>query len=189
MLSRLSIFISSRYSHALMFALLVATSGFFWLFNFSSLPFAISNPQLVKISGGAGLLDLKFFYTAQDAYAFLTQYGEEGRELYKHFLSADFVFAFCYGLGFSMLFTRLLRALHGSESGWMKFNLLPLGVALADYSENIFILLMLNQYPENLQIIGMLAGISTLIKQLLTYCSLIFLLIGTARLLARQFKL
>ena len=79
MLKQLSQFMSEIHSPYLMYLLFVVAGGFFWLFNFSDLPLPISNPQLVKIGGGEGLLDLKFFYTAQEAYAILTQYGEAGR--------------------------------------------------------------------------------------------------------------
>lgn len=71
----------------------------------------------------------------------------------------------------------------------MKCNLLPPGIALADNSEHISVLLMLNMYPVNFQFLGMLAGISTLIKHLLTIGFLIFLLICAGRLFARQFGL
>jgi len=188
MLNRLSIYISKKYSPYRMFMLLAVTGGFFWLFNFSSLPLPISNPQLIKISGGEGLLDLKLFYTAQEAYHSMTQYGEQGRALYKRFLMADFVFACCYGLGFSMLFTRLIRVVHEAKSVWMKFNLLPLGIALADCTENIFILSMLNLYPEKFPLIGMLAGLATAGKHMLIFISLTFLFIETGRLLMLKLK-
>lgn len=188
MLNQLSSFIVRRYSPLLMLALLVATSGFFWLFNFSNFSIPISNPQLVNISGGEGLLDLKFFYSAQEAYAILTQCGIEGRALYKRFLPADFIFLICYGFGFSLLFTRLSLTLHGPDSGWTKLNLLPLGIALADFAENILILLMLVMYPEKLPIVGTLAGYATLTKQFFTLVSLIILFVIIFQLLVRRLK-
>lgn len=188
MLNRLSLFMCRNYSPCLLLALFVPVIGLFLLFNFSNSPIPISNPQLVSISGGEGLLDLKFFYTAQEAYASLTKYGEAGRSLYKNFLAADFIFALCYGIGFSLLFTRLLKALDQSESGWMKFNLLPLAIALADYTENILIYSMLHVYPQPVPVLGTLAGIATLGKQLLVFASLAFLLAGTIVLIMRKIK-
>lgn len=186
--NRFSQFIARNYSPYLLFALIVPTTGFILLFNFSNFNMPMSNPQLINISGGVGLLDLEFFYTAQEAYVSLTKYGEAGRALYKNFLAADFIFALCYGLGFSLLFTRLLKALDQSESWWMKFNLLPLAIALADYMENIFIYAMLNLYPQHTPLVGTLAGIATLSKQLLIFVSLLFLLSGIAVLLMRKIK-
>lgn len=188
MLKRLSQFMYRNYSPYLLFALFMPVIGFFLLFNFSNFNMPISNPQLINISGGEGLLDLEFFYTAQEAYVSLTKYGEDGRALYKNFLAADFIFALCYGFGFSLLFTRVLRALDQSESRWMKFNLLPLAIALADYIENIFIFSMLNLYPQHTQVVGTLAGIATLSKHLLIFVSLLFLLSGTVVLLVRKIK-
>lgn len=59
MLKRLSQFMSEIHSSYLMYLLFVGAGGFFWLFNFSDLPLPMSNPQLVQISGGEGLLDFK----------------------------------------------------------------------------------------------------------------------------------
>jgi len=39
---------------------------FFWLFNFSALP--LSDPEMKRVSGGEGLLDLRFYYSAQEAF-------------------------------------------------------------------------------------------------------------------------
>lgn len=188
MLNRLSQFIDRNYSPYLLVTLFVPTIGFFLLFNFSNFTIHISNPQLIHISGGEGLLDAKLFYTAQQAYSSLTRYGEEGRALYRNFLAADFIFALCYGFAFSMFFTRLIRAFRQTESWWTKFNLLPLSIAMADYVENIFISCLLISYPQNIPVLGTLAGIATLSKNLLIFASLLFLAAGTFFLLVRKIK-
>ena len=183
MFYRLSQLFFRRYSPYWMIFLLLISGGFFWLFNFSQLSVPISNLQLVKISGGNGLLDLKLFYGAQDAYDALTHYGEEGRALYKRFLKADFLFTFCYGFGFAMLLTCLLKSLNWSKSNWILLNLLPLAVALADCFENLSIFTMLAYYPEKMPITGLLAGIFTSTKHLLTLLSLTSLLVLSVRFL------
>ena len=183
MMKRVSEFLSSLHTGYLMYLLLVVTASFFWLFNFSDLSVPLSNPQLVKISGGEGLLDLQLYYTPQQAHDILTQYGVEGRDLYKRFLQLDFVFAISYGLGFSMLFTRLLRAVDKAETGWLKLNLLPLGIALADISENVAIYTLLNRYPDSASFVATLAGMATLSKHLLTLVTLASLLVLAGRLL------
>jgi len=160
--------------------LLLAFVGGFWLFNLSSLP--LSNPGLMRASGGEGLLDVRPFYTAGEAYAAMQHYGPAGRTLYRHFLAADGLFSLVYSLGFGLLFTRLLRALYGRHSPWMRLNLLPVAIGLFDGLENLLILGMLNGFPQPHPIIATLAGLATLLKTVLTLCALLMLVLGTLRL-------
>jgi len=167
-----------------MVLLLLAAGFFFWLFNFSSWPY--SDPGLIRLSGGEGWLDLRPFYTAQQAFTAMGHYGEAGRALYRGFLATDFVFIPVYSLGFALLLTRLLRALTGEGSGWMRLNLLPLVIGLFDVVENLSILSLLAEYPHPPAIIGTLAGIATLCKWLLTALALLVLGIGTVAVVFRS---
>ena len=157
---------SYRAIGGLMFCFVV----FFLIFNFSTLPF--SNPALQAAGCGEGLLDLKLYYTAHDAFQALGCYGTEGRAIYRHFLAADMIFIVIYGLGFALLLSRLLAATTGPESRWHYLNLLPLSIALADGIENCGLLILLNAYPHFLYAVGTLAGFATTVKQLLTVVSL-----------------
>ncbi|HAR45478.1 MAG TPA: hypothetical protein DCS42_09115 [Nitrospiraceae bacterium] len=158
---------------------------FFWLFNFSTLP--LSNPELMKLSNGEGLLDLRIYYTAREAFHAMAHYGSVGRTLYLRFLATDFVFLVIYGLAFSLLFARMALALFNPTSPWRKINLLPLGIALADFVEDTCLLLLLTGYPERYLFIGTLAGMATLTKHVLTISALSFLAYGCLRLLTRGF--
>ena len=115
--------IERHYSTPLMLVLLLASAGFFWLFNFSGLP--LSNPELIKLSGREGLLDLMPYYTAQQAFVILGHYGVAGRELYLRFLAADFVFIPVYSLGFAFLMTRAVRALCAEQQFLVVAQLTP----------------------------------------------------------------
>jgi len=185
MFDKLSNFIARRYSLRLMVSLLIAVACFFWLFNFSALP--LSNPELKRVSNGEELLDLRLYYSAQEAFRTIESYGAEGRALYLRFLAADFVFVPIYGLGFALLFTRMALALWGRSSSRMWINLLPLGIVLADFLENICLLLLLTGYPERSLFVGALAGVATLTKHVLTFSALLFLVIGCLSLLTRGF--
>ena len=158
--------INGRYSAGLMGGLFIVVVGFFWLFNFSSLP--ISNPAIIKISGQKGLLDTRLFYSARDAFAALSHYGEEGRRLYLAFLAADFIFILSYSVAFALLMTRVACSVCGKGSSWLRMNVLPLGIGFFDCVENICILVMLTTYPLNNIAIGTVSGIATLSKWLLT---------------------
>ena len=179
--------IERHYSTRVMLVLLSASIGFFWLFNFSALP--LSNPELVKLSGQEGLLDLMPYYSAKEAFAALSHYGPAGRDLYMRFLAADFVFIPIYSLGFAFLMTRTVRAVCKENTSWSWLYLLPFGIGLFDVIENLSILTMLNLYPEACVVIGTFSGIATLCKYLLTLLTLLSLGYGGVILLMQQFGL
>jgi hypothetical protein len=184
MLSKLSNLIARCYSLRLMISLCIAVAFFFWLFNFSSLP--LSNPALMRVSHGKELLDVRLYYSAQEAFQAMKDYGPEGREIYQHFLVADFVFAPLYGLAFSLLLTLLARALFGPASSWSRLNLLPIGIALIDWLENTCLFLLLIRYPGQNVFIGTASGIATLAKWVLTAVTLAVFAFMGMRLLAKR---
>ncbi|MBF0551377.1 MAG: hypothetical protein HQK60_12680 [Deltaproteobacteria bacterium] len=176
--------IERRYSTPLMLALFLVVFGFFWLFNFSSLP--IANSEFVRLSGHEGLLDAMPFYSAQEAYTTLMHYGDAGRKLYLRFLATDFVFIPFYSLSFAFLMTQTIRAVCGAGTSWLRLNLLPFGIGLFDCAENICILGMLGLYPESNTILGTISGVVTLGKWLLTLATVSCLVYGGFVLLVRR---
>lgn len=187
LIRRVSNRIDRLYSTLLMSALLIAVAGFFGLFNFSTLP--LSNPELVKLSGHEGLLDLMPLYSAQEAYTALTHYGAAGRKLYLRFLALDFVFIPIYSLGFALLMTRTIRAVYRDDDSLQSLNLLPLCIGLFDCVENLCILGMLRIYPDGSTMVGTLSGIATLCKNLLTLAAVLCLVSGGVVLLKRRLGL
>jgi hypothetical protein len=162
----------------------VGVAFFFWMFNFSTLP--LSAPALKTLSHGEDLLDVRLYYSAEDAFRAMDRYGADGRALYLRFLAVDFVFLVTYGFAFALLFSRIAVTLFGPSSLWIKVNLLPLGIALADCAENLFILLLLILYPDQYLLVGTMAGIATLMKWALTGFSIACLVVANLLLLARR---
>ena len=157
---------------------------FFWMFNLSSLP--LSTAELRKLSNGEDLLDVRLYYTAQEAFRAMDRYGASGRAWYFRFLAVDFVFLSIYGFAFSLFLTRMTKSLFDQPSPWNKVNLLPFGIALADCCENICILTLLVSYPEQNLVVGTLAGTATLIKWLLTVITLLCLTVAIIFMLAKR---
>jgi hypothetical protein len=181
---RLSLALARLYSAPLLWILLLGIVGFSWVFNYSSLPF--SNPELLKLSGGEGLLDLLPFYTAEKAFTALGHYGKAGRELYSRYLVADFIFIPFYSLGLALLTTRTVQAVWGESTSRLWLNLLPFGIACFDVVENFCILAMLNLYPTTNVALGTLSGAATLCKTLLTAATFLCLGYGGVILLLRR---
>jgi hypothetical protein len=155
------------------------------LFNFSRLP--VSNSEFVKLSGHEGLLDTMLFYSAQEAYAALTHYGEEGRKAYIGFIATDFIFIIVYGTALSFLMTATIFSACGNGSFWLKLNLLPFGIGFFDCVENICILGMLSVYPLISTILGTISGIATGCKWLLTMVVISCLVYGGIIILLHRF--
>jgi hypothetical protein len=179
----------SLYRHAAwraIAALLLVCAAYFWIFNYSSLPF--SNPALVAAGCGEGLLDLRPYYDASAAYRALDCYGGAGRAIYRRFLVTDMSFLFFYGAAFSLLLTRLLATLTAPASRWRAANLLPLGVALADAVEDILLFSLLGEYPRHIPALGDLAGIATMTKHALAAASLAALAGCVGTLLWRRIR-
>lgn len=186
MLIKLSNATAHLYSGRLMIALFLGVAFFFWLFNFSSFP--VSDPELRRLSNGEGLLDVRFYYTAQEAFRAMDRYGVPGRALYLRFLALDSIFAPLYGLAFSLLFTRLTRKIHYSTSRWNKTNLLPIAIATTDITENVCLFLLLEAFPKKYHVVGSLAGIATLTKWCLTIVTLGVLIFQCLYLVMRRLR-
>jgi hypothetical protein len=180
----LSEWITRHYSTRLMLALVFVSIGFFWLFNYSALP--VSNPELVKVSGHEGLLDVLPYYTAQEAFTAMSHYGTAGRELYLKFLAADFVFIIVYSLGYAFLITLAIRTVRPKRTSWEWLNTLPICIGFFDSVENLFILIMLGLYPDAPCVIGTLSGVATLCKNIFTLIALISLASAGLILLKRR---
>ncbi|MHB0991057.1 MAG: hypothetical protein ACYC3O_04950 [Burkholderiales bacterium] len=186
MLASLSAYLYRHASWRLILTLILICSGYFWIFNYSALPF--SNKALVVAGCGEGLLDIRPYYDAATAYRALLCYGDSGREIYRRFLLADSSFACCYGVAFSLLLSRLLAALTVSAGRWRNANLLPLIVAFVDLAENMLIFSLLALYPHEVPIIADLAGAATLSKWILMLLALTILAASILRLSWRQYR-
>lgn len=173
--------------------LLLLCAGYVWLFNFSSFPYA--EPALISSGCGEGLLDVRPHYDAAQAYQALACYGTAGRALYKNFLLVDATFAFCYGMCFALLLTRLVRAnlatgnaggAEGVGSLWPWAGLLPLGIAATDGLENVLLYQLLSAYPDELPRAAWLAGYATSGKWVLSALTVAVLVGSVSRLWWRR---
>ncbi|MBK9272338.1 MAG: hypothetical protein IPM48_12155 [Saprospiraceae bacterium] len=90
-----------------------------------------------------GVIDLTFGYSPQRALDMVAAYGDEGRAFYARTeYTADLVYPLVYAFLFSIVFVLLYR---NSAQPWM--ILLPFLTLLLDYSENVFIVSLLTNYP------------------------------------------
>jgi hypothetical protein len=124
--------------------------------------------------------DTSFFYTAEQLYEAVDEYGEEGRKAYiRTRWTFDLIYPLVYmsflTVGISW-FSRFLSTKHGL---WSYANLFPVIGALFDYLENITTSLVMWVFPTRVQGIAYLAGFFTISKWFLIMVSfLIYFVFG-----------
>lgn len=131
-------------------------------------PFA----RLQALSGGAGMLDLQFLYTPDEAYELLTAYGANGRSYYLSVLApVDLVTPLLMTLFLAITLSLALQRAFPAGSRWQMLNLLPFVAMLGDYLENGAIVSLMLAYPTRLDGLAALAMLFTAVKFIFTLAS------------------
>ncbi len=143
--------------------------------------------QLSEISHGATIPDMEMSgYSPQRAYDILTAQGDAGRAFYLHaIVPQDFPFPFFYALFFATALTCLVQILFPHNRRLLQIGLLGLCAGLADWMENLCLLVLLLRYPQRLDSVAVLASVFTITKAVLMTLSVVALLIGLALVLAK----
>jgi hypothetical protein len=140
-------------------------------------------------SGGAGPIDLMFFYTPEKAYSMVAAYGEYVRPAYRTVeLTVDIIYPIVYTLFFSLLITRLFKKGFTENSAMQKLNVMPFGAWLFDLLENLGIVTMLSIYPSTPAMVAWLTTIFTMVKWLFAGASILLILIGIVAAIAGAFR-
>jgi hypothetical protein len=142
--------------------------------------------RLRDMTDGVGILDLERGYSPERAYEILTAQGETGRAFYLgSIIPLDFLFPLTYTLFYLTANTFILQRLFADSSPLRKLSLLPLVAGLADYVENIFILVLLLGYPTRRDFVAILANTLTVTKGLFMVASMLLLVVGLLALLIK----
>jgi hypothetical protein len=148
-------------------------------------------PALDKLitSGGAGPLDLLFFYTPQQAYERIAAYGEAGRAAYRTAeLTADVLYPIVYSLFLGLLLSWLFQRGFEAEANIQRWNVTPLGAWTFDLLENLGITAMLTFYPSASSWLAWLTVGCTITKWLFAGASVLLALVGAAAAIRKFFE-
>lgn len=126
--------------------------------TFNLLIFPSFAADIMAVSQGTNVLDLKPWYSPDEALQCVNAYGPEGRRIY---LWAEWTADLLYPPVYSMLFGGLLFRLGGG-----KWSLLAIFSWMFDWTENVLITLMLTMYPVFNPGIAQMAAFFTTIKWL-----------------------
>ena len=158
--------------------------GLFLLFTLVIFPLLTS--QLTQLSNGVSLIDNEFSYTPETAYQMLTSYGPQGRPLYMAItLTADLAYPLVYGLLLSLAMVYFFRNTFSEDSIVQGAVYIPLAALIADYLENICLVILLAAFPNWMEGLAQAANVFTGLKWGLLLTSI---LLAIAGLIAWLFK-
>lgn len=144
--------------------------------------FPISVRRIKIISNGAGIPDMKFYYTSEEVYRILDLQQQSGRQAYiKFLLFFDTMFPLLYGIAFSALLAKVFLKTFSKTSWTHNLIIVPLIVAIFDYLENFSIITMLIKYPERIWIAN-IAGYFTACKWLFVLFGIGLFLFGLTKI-------
>lgn len=118
--------------------------------------------HLMEVTGGRKILDMQASGSADETYARLEAFGELGRAFYlRAILTVDLFFPLSVFV-FLLLLARFVSE-RAQLPGALKraLKLLPVAYVLLDFLENASVLLMLQHYPDRLELLAGSVGYLT----------------------------
>lgn len=176
-------FLAWVYAHASPKYLIFAIMG---IIPFNALLFPLMSARFGELSKGARTLDVQFGYLPADAIQQIASYGEQGRNYYLIIAwTADLLFPFVYMALFSLLLATIFKGATSPDHPFRKLASLPLFMMVADYSENIFVSLLVLTQANPIGLLAWLAALASLLKWLFGGLVALALIIGLFSLVSR----
>lgn len=157
--------------------------GILFLFVLTNIVYTImltiTIPKVMSFSDGMKLLDMMpAGYGAEYVNTLLNTLGEQGRNAYLfQQIPVDMVYPFLFAVSYCLLFAYFLDKLGKLESPLFYFSLLPLFSGLFDYCENIGIITILNNYPDNSDLLTQITNAFSVLKSSITALYFVSLLV------------
>jgi hypothetical protein len=144
---------------------------------------SVSIPKTMEFSNGMKLLDMMpTGYDLNYVNELFTSLGENGRLTYlTNQIPVDMVYPLLFGLSYCLLLGYFLKKLNKLNSQYSYLCVIPIITGIADYLENIGIIIMLKSYPELKETSVYTTNIFSVIKSISTsifFIALIVILIA-----------
>jgi len=139
----------------------------------------ITIPKVMAFSGELKLLDMMpTGYDLDYINALFSALGEKGHEIYLYQqIPVDMIYPFLFGISNSLIMAFFLNKMGKLDSVFFYFTLLPLIAGMADYLENIGIVLMLTSFPDVSPGVASLTNVFSITKSITTTIFFIVLII------------
>ena len=146
-------------------------------------------PKVVSFSGGMKLLDMMpTGYDAAYVNTLLSALGEQGRHAYLfNQIPFDMIYPLLFGGSNCLILAFIFKKLGKLESPLFYLCFLPLFAGFFDYSENIGIIALLTNYPNNLVILAQVTNVFSVLKSSFTTIYFIVLIIFLIILARKKF--
>ena len=132
-------------------------------------------------------LDLYFSYSPDQAYEYLAALGAEGRSAYtRMLLTSDLAFPVIYSMALSVALMLVLRKPFPPAN--MYLCLFPFMIVIADWFENLSIVMVTRKFPERADAIASYASSFTSLKWTLIVLTLLILLTSVAFRVTRYIR-
>ena len=147
-----------------------------------------SIPAVTAFSPQLPIFDLSpFGYSFNYANELLDMLGSEGRNLYLSTqLPLDFIYPGLFSITYSLLLVWLFGKTLNENSKIYYFALVPFLAGIFDYIENIFIIKMINSFPDLQVITVKVASLFTILKSSFTVIFFMLLIMALSLLLKQK---
>lgn len=136
-------------------------------------------PYFTMQANGNPYIETMLFYTPQTLYTLVDDYGAHGREMYtKWSIGLDFILPLQYSVCFASCAAWISRKLSLSERLGRVALVSGTVLCLSDWLENVFLLIVVNRFPQMLIAVSVAANVMTLLKSALTIAFLAAIGIG-----------
>jgi hypothetical protein len=145
-----------------------------WFFILTNIVYAfmliVTIPKTMVFSNGLKLLDMMpTGYDLEYINTLFNSLGKKGREVYLYNqIVVDMIYPFLFGISYCLLIAYFLKKLNKFNSSFFYLCLLPIIAGIADYVENIGVIIMINSYPDLSQFSAITTNIFTIIKSMTT---------------------
>ena len=148
---------------------------------------AITIPKVVNYAGGMKTLDMiPTGYNADYVNSLLVALGPDGRNAYLfQQIPLDLIYPGLFAITYCLLYAFILKKLDKQESFLFYLCFIPVLAGLFDYLENIGIITLLTNYPNNSITMAEMTNIFSLLKSGLSTIYFIVLIITLLALLAK----
>ncbi len=128
---------------------------------------------------GPPVLDLRFGFSAEEAYGTLEAFGEQGRAVYlEMLLVADTVYPLIYGLFLILLSSFFLKRILKPGNEFRIVNLLAVDAVIFDFFENAGIAYMIGQFPLRADFVARLASFFNIFKWVMVGAAVMVVLVS-----------
>ena len=176
-MKRLTIFIEKNISGKKVLGLFILTNLVY------AFMLVVTIPKTMEFANGMKLLDMMpTGYDLNYVSELFTSLGENGRLTYlTNQIPVDMIYPLLFGLSYCLILGYFLKKLNKLNSQYSYLCVIPIITGIADYFENIGIIIMLKSYPELKETSVYTTNIFSVIKSISTsifFIALIVILIA-----------